>query len=499
MIRTTLVAATLAAVAYPWAQPPAGDTVAGSYARARATLDAAVAAHGGAEALRAARQLRVALEGHDHARHQSRRAEPPYDREPHAVDLMIDLEKGRLSFERTFGYPGDIHRTQRFLTDGARSYGVDRRNGTHTVAQYPPAATQLGNLFYLPQLVLLTARENPSQLRWVGRMRLSTGAPVDVVAAAIPTGLVTLAFDPETRRLRAMLSVRGDASAGDASVETEFVGWRRLNGIDLPERRVTRVAGEVTQDLAYVSAVPGFAMPDSLAAPPAGSVVATPGPAPEPVRALAPGVWAVTASGYTSLVVALSDGVLVVDAPGFGSPETIARVATLAPGKPIRWVVPTHHHDDHAGGVRHYAAAGATIVTTPGSRALLERMAAARPTVGGEALPPDPRPRVETFTGRRTFGDGARTVELHDIGPSPHAQEMIVAWLPQEGILFQGDLIDVEAGGTIRRGTNNATTTHLAEWLRGRRWDVRSFVGSHGSLAGPEAWEALLRQPVLAR
>ena len=74
-----LAAAVLLLSAGPHAQSP--STVAGSYARARAALDAAIAAHGGAEALTAARRIRVTLDGHDIWRNQSRSVDPPYDRE----------------------------------------------------------------------------------------------------------------------------------------------------------------------------------------------------------------------------------------------------------------------------------------------------------------------------------------------------------------------------------------------------------------------------------
>ena len=57
-----LLAALLLVVAAPQAQTPASVTE--SYTRARALLDAAVAAHGGVEALNAARQIRVTLDGH---------------------------------------------------------------------------------------------------------------------------------------------------------------------------------------------------------------------------------------------------------------------------------------------------------------------------------------------------------------------------------------------------------------------------------------------------
>jgi hypothetical protein len=74
---------------------------------------------------------------------------------------------------------------------------------------------------------------------------------------------------------------------------------------------------------------------------------------------------------------------------------------------------------------------------------------------------------------------------------------MFVAWLPREGILFQGDLIDTRADGSIFRGANNATTRHFADWLKRKGWQVRTFAGTHGTLSSPDVLTELLRQPIL--
>src|SRR5258708_12746678 len=47
------------------------------------------------------------------------------------------------------------------------------------------------------------------------------------------------------------------------------------------------------------------------------------------------------------------------------------------PGKPIRYVVLTHHHMDHIGGVRAYVAEGATLVVGQGSGAHFRRILSA--------------------------------------------------------------------------------------------------------------------------
>ncbi|MGH7459579.1 MAG: MBL fold metallo-hydrolase [Longimicrobiales bacterium] len=349
----------------------------------------------------------------------------------------------------------------------------------------------------MPQWILSAARQNVQSLRWLGRMQLSTGAAVDVIAAAIGGTMTNLAFDPDTKHLRATLALFPDVLLGDATSEVEFVGYRQLNGIVLPTRRVSRTGGEVTRDLTYSAATLNYTMADSLAAPPAGFVVAPPSAPAEPAKVVAPGVWAV-GGGAAALVVAMRDYILVVDAPQSTDAATIERIKALAPGKPIRYVVPTHHHSDHASGVKQYAAAGATIVTTPANRAYMERLAIARSTLLTDLAPAANKPTIETMGDRkRVFSDGSRTVEIHDIGPGPHAEEMLIAWIPEEGVLFQGDLIDVGTNGLINRGTNNETTMHFAEWLKRQNWNVRVYAGSHGFLRSAADFAELVSQPIL--
>ena len=107
-------------------------------------------------------------------------------------------------------------------------------------------------------------------------------------------------------------------------------------------------------------------------------------------------------------------------------------------------------------------------------------MGAARRTISSDAQSLRPQPvRIETITGkRRVLTDGTRTVELIDIGPSPHANEMLVAWVPAEGILFQGDLLNLGAG-RIHPTSANLTTAHFAEWVRQSGLPVRTLAGVH--------------------
>ena len=55
-----------------------------------------------------------------------------------------------------------------------------------------------------------------------------------------------------------------------------------------------------------------------------------------------------------------------------GSIAVIDAVKRAIPGKPIKYLINTHHHFDHSGGVRTYAADGATIITHQSNIAYFE-------------------------------------------------------------------------------------------------------------------------------
>lgn len=181
-------------------------------------------------------------------------------------------------------------------------------------------------------------------------MRFASGGDVDVIVTSTPSSALTLGFDPASKQLRAILKVQPDPLAGDATTETEFFDYLKVGSILMPGERVTRVADEITRRVRYTAGNLDPHVPDSLLAAPRGFSEPTSRPARsnEPVQELATGVWAIRESGSWSLAVEFADHVLVVEAPTSGASATSARIATLAPGKPIRYLVLTHRHDDHA-------------------------------------------------------------------------------------------------------------------------------------------------------
>jgi glyoxylase-like metal-dependent hydrolase (beta-lactamase superfamily II) len=159
---------------------------------------------------------------------------------------------------------------------------------------------------------------------------------------------------------------------------------------------------------------------------------------------LAPWLFRYTAGqgSYDSLVAEFDDYVMLLEA-GQSQARAAAYVEEIKqqfPDKPIRYVFNTHAHSDHTGGLPVLVAEGAAIITHENNREFFERALNTPRTLLDDALSQNPRrARVESVGDSRTFTDGTRTVTFYHVFPAPHSNGLLVAYFPQEKILFQGD------------------------------------------------------------
>ena len=156
---------------------------------------------------------------------------------------------------------------------------------------------------------------------------------------------------------------------GDTKAVTTYSDYRDFGGVKFPMRVRQTMGGYPVLDLAVtaveVNPAASFDVPEA-ARNQAERVV---------VERLGAGVWFLAGGSHNSVAIEMADHLVLVEAP-LNDARTLAvieQVKTLAPGKPIRYVVNSHGHFDHSGGVRAAVAEGATVVTGAANVPYFER------------------------------------------------------------------------------------------------------------------------------
>ncbi|HEX8557560.1 MAG TPA: MBL fold metallo-hydrolase [Pyrinomonadaceae bacterium] len=459
---------------------------ASSYRKGRETVEAGLRALGDPEALRAVEDVRVRASGSSWARNQSLRAEQPWDRMTRDETLFADVRRNRFIFENRDPLPGGFVFGSKLVVGGGQAFSANGRD--RTVQPVNPAnlpAVTFNLVRRVPHLLLALALEQRAPtLRHAG-VEGFDGRPHEVVTFATANGVhVALFFDRKTRLLSKYEQMVTDGVDGDVVQETIFRGYRPVERVAFPAVRQTRRGGDLVEDVRYEEVrfntrpeAAAFARPEGF------EELAAPAPPPIRETKLAEGVY-LFESAANALVVEFDSYVLVVEpyGGGRGPKPTINKAREMFPSKPVRYVVVTHHHDDHSGGLRSYVAEGVTVVTTPANQKLFERMAAAAFTMLPDDQTRAPRRPAFEFVrgGRRVFTDGKQTLEIIDIGPSPHAHEMLVAYLPAEKLIFQGDLVNLPNSGRYMPSTVNDTTLHFFDWVVSSGLPVARVAAVHG-------------------
>lgn len=426
-----------------------------SYTKARFILDAGINALGGLDAMRKAEDMALTSSGDSYLRNQSVKVDPPYARITTDETLFINLNRQQYIFESQNPRFGN----NKTIVSNGQAFFVDPTDRTISTADPATIPTTTFNYIRrLPHLLLTYALEQrAATLRYLGE-EIFEGRKHNVVTFASSNGtLVALFFDAQTNLLSKHEQIVEDVVDGDALQETIFPGYRAVGGVKIPTRRIMKRGGEIIEDVKYSDVRLNTRPPDSAFTKPEGlTEAASSGQFPMRETKLADGVY-LFESEFNSLVIEFEDHVMVVEphTSGRGPRATISKVREMFPAKPIRYIVVTHHHFDHAGGSRSYVATGASIVTTPTNRRYFERIAASNFTIMPDAQTTARRTPAFTLVegGKRVFSDSKQRVEVIDIGPGPHSQEMLIVYLPKEKLVFQGDLLRLNDDGKYETDT----------------------------------------------
>ena len=85
--------------------------------------------------------------------------------------------------------------------------------------------------------------------------------------------------------------------------------------------------------------------------------------------------------------------------------------------------------------------------------------------------------KLQFVEDKYVFDDGSQKLKIIDIGPTPHVEHLLVAWLPEEGILFEADHFPNPTNGQMAPA--QPVTKRLSEVINERGLDVKIIVGAH--------------------
>jgi glyoxylase-like metal-dependent hydrolase (beta-lactamase superfamily II) len=163
------------------------------------------------------------------------------------------------------------------------------------------------------------------------------------------------------------------------------------------------------------------------------------------------------------------------------STAVIDEVKKTFPNKPIKYLVNTHYHFDHSGGIRTYAAEGATIVTHQLNRKFYERAFAAPRTINPDKLAlAKKKATFEAVGDKKVMTDGTMTLELHHIQDNPHNDGFLMAYLPKEKLVIEVDAWTPPAPNATAPQTPSPASVNLYANIQRLKLDVTSVVPLHG-------------------
>lgn len=287
---------------------------------------------------------------------------------------------------------------------------------------------------------------------------------------------------------------------GDTLFETKFKDYKDFGGVQFPAE-LTRVQGEhpvlhINVASAKLNSGVDIAVPENIASfKPEPPVVKS--------EKLAEGVYWLTGGTHHSVLIEQKDHVVLVEAPlnEERSLAVIAKVAEIAPGKPIKYVVNSHVHFDHSGGLRTLVDAGATIVTHELDKPYYEKVWAAPHTLRPDRLAQSKKSaKFETYADKHVLSDGARSIEIHRIAGNGHSDELALIYLPKEKILVEADAYTPTAKDAPPPKTANPYSVNLYENIQKLKLDVAQIAGLHGPRIVTLAdLRAAIGQPPLAQ
>ena len=439
------------------------------------------------------------------------------------TDVAADAT--RIDWSRKFAYPAPRTFTFTEVVTPAAGYvaGIDSNGRTkQSLEATPPAHTMSGLRLATTQrelrrgsvVLLHEMLKNPDRVSPVGDVTVG-GTAYPAVDYRAGDQTLTVLFDKATGLPARIRTLDYDNIWGDVIFDLVLADWQTLDGVRVATTRRYELNGRTVSETKIAGGKINGAVASDLLAIPEAFRTGAPKPAAGAVpyqwvirrqfigtyldsdapsydtRAtsslrlveLAPGVQHVVGGSHHTLLVEMRDAIVAFDAPVSDghSNWVLGAAKSKFGGKPVKYLVLTHHHMDHAGGLRAYAAQGATLIVGKGTADHYRRVLASPFTRNADLGARDLRgTAIVEVAERHVIADGQREVHAYRID-NPHADGLLIGYVPDARLGFATDIWSPGAGPLPDK--LNPALAALVAGVKKAGIEPTRFAGGHGSVA----------------
>ena len=482
-------------------------------------LQRAVTAIGGADALQKLQSLTIKATAKHWEEEQSVIAGgPPRPLGTSQLTIVADRAQGSVRIERDhkmdYPFPG----TEKYTEIITPNWGAVIDDKGERAMSANRLAFELREQERASPGLVAYALAHPQQVSAAPDQKLG-GKTYPAVAFTDRGTKFIILFDRGSSLPTAIRTAEDDVIHGDGVFDLILSDWKTVAGVKLATSLSWKFNGLAKLDLTYGNITPNapvapqaFTVSDATrqaAKPPASGDVpwqailvssnfgryndlAEEQNAGQPVQVrlleLAPNVSQILGRSHNSLVVAMQHYLVVFDAPQNDeySRAAIALIKAKYPGKPIRYLVMTHHHNDHLGGARTYVAEGAIIIMGAPDKAHVRAELS-----GAHKLHPDTlqqRPKAVHVTevkDKMVLKDGEE-IDIFRI-PNGHAEGMLTMYVAGPKIVWVTDIYV-----PTPQATKNPENAAFHETIKKLGLSPALYAGGHGSSGTEAAYQAML-------
>ena len=429
--------------------------------KARTVIDAAVVAHGGEAGLDSIDTMIVKHDSTGYAVGQSLGTEAPWDENKQPGLDAIDFADNVFYSYNEFDGSGFQGRNATII-NGDESYQIDYRAGTLQKISEPDFDTTSGPFIRVTATALVQTLNNRAGNAYYLGEETVDDVTYDVVGFSMAVGpAISLYFDQDEHLLRRSERVLPNFGL----VRYEWEDYKDFDGLPVAKTFRFYFNGDLNIERKTVDVSINKPLDELLTVNDDLLEIGEQTPDLLSRQEISDGVWQIGGNGTYAMFVDMGDYIFAAGGTA-GIPDRIASLREVVGDKEIRYGMMTHHHFDHVVGVQPYEAEGTTVIA-----------AAAHEQVVRDAASDGENLKLKLVDGRKVIKGETRTVEVIDIGPTAHSESLLVAYLPEEKILFQADHFNMPRVGPIPPAVES--TRSFAAALRRNELDVQQILSAH--------------------